>query len=418
MQRGSDGTQLLQRGTATSRNAHLHGNRHRHSHPESLAHCEDFHEDQQYCESLPHCNYTEAAGLCHVLIAWFHVMKTGGSFGTTLAHHANSSLPERAHMPSGTDPSDIEDVNVAPPTPEDEERQGEDNFFNYKYPYYIWFKDVFWHDLHNPGNHVPIDDVSFEEWSGNFYGMLRHPEERMVSSFLHFADGQGDIRDYSRRLWGAQTKMLSGRDGVDHRAAIHCEFEPDIDSWAVPVLEAAAANSSDTSAQVIGELCNSSAEDNVELALERLSTGFAFVGLTEQWDLSICLFHRMFDTPCLEVEFENMRPSNSGILSERDELLSLIEEDPDPWDNVIYERAEELFWGRILRYDVTRESCSRTCNVVPEVWQKDEKYARQEDKLSLLQATRSGRRQARRKELIGEDPDNEYDWPGRLQYSD
>ena len=36
----------------------------------------------------------------------------------------------------------------------------------------------------------------------------------------------------------------------------------------------------------------------------------AFVGMTEAWDLSVCLFHAMFGGECLAVEFNNSRPSS------------------------------------------------------------------------------------------------------------
>merc|ERR1719156_455886 len=37
-------------------------------------------------------------------VAWFHVPKCGTSFGTTLAHYANSSIPLEARIPDARDP--------------------------------------------------------------------------------------------------------------------------------------------------------------------------------------------------------------------------------------------------------------------------------------------------------------------------
>jgi len=47
----------------------------------------------------------------------------------------------------------------------------------------------------------------------------------------------------------------------------------------------------------------------IKLAEDRLINDFAFVGLTEQWDESICLFHQMLGGVAREVEFENVRQS-------------------------------------------------------------------------------------------------------------
>ena len=38
---------------------------------------------------------------------------------------------------------------------------------------------------------------------------------------------------------------------------------------------------------------------------------FAFVGLTEEWDLSVCLFHRMFGGECHVREFLDVRPGST-----------------------------------------------------------------------------------------------------------
>lgn len=35
----------------------------------------------------------------------------------------------------------------------------------------------------------------------------------------------------------------------------------------------------------------------IKLAEERLHNDFAFIGLTEEWDVSICLFHQVKTSP-------------------------------------------------------------------------------------------------------------------------
>ena len=47
-----------------------------------------------------------------------------------------------------------------------------------------------------------------------------------------------------------------------------------------------------------------------EAALARLPK-LGFVGLTDQWDLSVCLWHAKFGGECLPAEFKNVRPART-----------------------------------------------------------------------------------------------------------
>merc|ERR1712107_340610 len=53
-------------------------------------------------------------------------------------------------------------------------------------------------------------------------------------------------------------------------------------------------------------------EAEIALAKDRLITGFAFVGLTHEWDLSVCLFHAKFGGACNKREFQNIRSAKDG----------------------------------------------------------------------------------------------------------
>merc|ERR1719469_93252 len=54
---------------------------------------------------------------------------------------------------------------------------------------------------------------------------------------------------------------------------------------------------------------NSTIMPQKQIAMDRVRK-FKFVGLTSQWELSICLFHTMFGGTCLPVEFSNLRRGN------------------------------------------------------------------------------------------------------------
>eukprot|EP00927_Polykrikos_kofoidii_P037457 TRINITY_DN3160_c0_g1_i1.p1 TRINITY_DN3160_c0_g1~~TRINITY_DN3160_c0_g1_i1.p1 ORF type:complete len:379 (+),score=46.68 TRINITY_DN3160_c0_g1_i1:72-1208(+) len=285
---------------------------------------------RRVCLAKSGCGWS--GGRCGLRIAWLHVMKTGGSFGTTLAHYANVSLPKTAHIPSGVNESDPEDTIA-------EGSQGEDNFFKYKYPVEDWFNGVFLHPG-NPGNHIPIDAAMYDRWRGSFVGLFRQPERRVLSAWHHFGTTRTNLSNFALEVQGQQASMLSlGRAGW---AKISCEFGKYVDGI---------------------DQCPLVQEPNVTLAIERLD-GFAFVGLLEEYDLSVCLFHLRFGGDCLPVEFENMRPGEyvSDMKKQAQQVeLDLLAEHPDPYDTPVYKAASQRFWIDVAKYEANPRTCSEIC---------------------------------------------------------
>ncbi|CAJ1388636.1 unnamed protein product [Effrenium voratum] len=136
----------------------------------SKAFCEQF--DQSRCGTNPLCGWNQGLSRCQAYIAWFHPMKCGSTFGATLAHFANGSLPEAAHMPSCGYIQESDEATYGAPLMKEDScpggNQGPFEFFVYKYPSENWFSNTFW--LHpgkkdvDPGNHRPIPDDEFEQW--------------------------------------------------------------------------------------------------------------------------------------------------------------------------------------------------------------------------------------------------------------
>jgi hypothetical protein len=254
-------------------------------------------------------------------------MKTGTSFGTTLAHFANASLPRTARIPSGMNATDPEDTIIRG-------HKAAGTFFQVKYPVSVWFDDVFKHPG-NPSGHAPVSADEYEIWKGNLFGMFRDPARRAQSAWHHFARGKGNLSEFAISIRGQQASMLSLGDAARQRR--YCE---------------------------VGKArCNNLEVPNVTLAIERLE-GFAFVGLTEEFDLSICLFHRMFGGECLDVEFVNMRKGAYNKRRDQERLdseLAMLKAQGDPWDTPFYEAASRRFWSDVEKYDVTRKTCRSTC---------------------------------------------------------
>jgi hypothetical protein len=119
-------------------------------------------------------------------------------------------------------------------------------------------------------------------------------------------------------------------------------------------------------AQASGIGCNSLShvcesfdeEPNTALAVDRLA-GFRFVGLTEHWELSMCLFVRMTGTQCRQNFFENTRQSTPSNATARAEPFDSQFYDDD--DQRVYEAARVRFWSDVRRYDVSAETCKSAC---------------------------------------------------------
>ena len=241
-------------------------------------------------------------------IAWVHIPKCGTSFGNTLVHWANLSLPADATV--GTDARE----------------------FMTGYAPRRWFFDqgnIFWMKDGNFGNHNSILAHVYRTWRGRFVGMFRSPAQRAESAYRHFGSHVSKA-EYALRIRGSATTMLAGQS-----YGLNCVWPKRFNC--------------------------SKVTPNIDLALARLS-GFAFVGLTELYDLSVCLFHVMFHGPCLPVEFSNTRPAAAhGRVPDEYTAWS-------PWGGIIdgddwrlYAEATRMFWAALHTYRVNELVCQRVC---------------------------------------------------------
>merc|ERR1712032_1268443 len=95
---------------------------------------------------------------------------------------------------------------------------------------------------------------------------------------------------------------------------------------------------------------------DTKLAISRLQ-GFKFIGLVEHWALSICLFHAMIGGECLPSEFVNTRPARPT--STFRESRNLFDDLLDPFDEPLYEKASDIFWGNVNKYNVSHTACKK-----------------------------------------------------------
>lgn len=252
-------------------------------------------------------------------IRWLHVPKTGTSFMNTVWHHA-------CDVPRDASAADFEGFY---------ERE-----FAKRYPPARYCPHLI---DHSPATHKPIGAA---EWAAHaparaFVTMLREPKSRAFSAFRH---GHHCIQDCSPEN-PAVPACVAVRDPA-RRAA--CK----------PVRAAASAREYAELAavrgcavrMVAGRPCNDAAAPSaaeLALALDRLREGFGFVGLVEEWRLSVCLFHRLYGGAPLPVESQAVRVQSAGAtpLPTRPRFFRLMP--TDPHDGELYAAAVDTFRRRV-----------------------------------------------------------------------
>lgn len=173
--------------------------------------------------------------------------------------------------------------------------------------------------------HLPIElGVGWNNWNkhrGTFVGMFRPPEKRLLSNFLHNQQDVPGMQNmsfalYARSTAGCVVRLLNGEA---------CRREA---TMGVPI-----------------------SESMVSAAVRRLH-GFAFVGLTDEWELSVCLFHKMFGGNCHAREFRNLRPGSYPR-----QLTPRMSQAIDPFDSAVFARARAIFQANLAKHNVTPDSC-------------------------------------------------------------
>jgi len=248
-------------------------------------------------------------------LIWVHISKTGTGMLNTLYNHP------------GICPNATQEARASPVGVEDE-----------------WFYDHYPREEACPGSfnlsysgrgHLGFGPY-FRGNQGHAIAMFRQPEQRAISAyywsksqlFVHTPELKtATIREYAIAVQGCQTKMLA-EDGYPEGPS------PCVVSYIPPT------------------------DRMVQVSLQRLRHGFAFVGITDKWDLSLCLFHKMFGGDCTVSEFTNTRP---GPASSSSYDIAVLDGWTDKFDRPVYELALTMFEEELRKYGVSHESCRAWC---------------------------------------------------------
>ena len=91
-------------------------------------------------------------------------------------------------------------------------------------------------------------------------------------------------------------------------------------------------------------------------------TDFSFVGILEEYDLSVCLFRSTFGGPCQSFMFDNVHlAGNHGTVTQNTSSThyntAVLQDFEDCADRALYNYGSDIFAQTLLRYDVTVASC-------------------------------------------------------------
>jgi len=166
--------------------------------------------------------------------------------------------------------------------------------------------------------------------ASNGMGLFRDPLQRMLSGFHHDQHGARDMGkldavSYARDQEGLQTKYLWGK--IPAKGCLDSDF------------------------------CR---QGKIQEAITSMNQ-MAFVGITDKWDLSICLFHTKFGGHCLQDEFGNTRPNPERDSDSYRYDESVLHGWTDRYDGPLYEAVLERFEKDIADNKVTPESCAQLC---------------------------------------------------------
>lgn len=234
-------------------------------------------------------------------------------------------------------------------------------------------------------SHDAISNDAAIKFHGRFVGFFRDPLARAVSTLRDFGrEATMSQAAALQRTAGTQTRMLSGQaKGTECNsvAALTCQSQP------------ACVNAS--------AFCPANRPPaNTTLALTRLARGFAFVGLTDAWPLSVCLFHRMHGGECTIDDLEDAHPTGdptepsvNPVFDDEATLYAASARFSDPDDDAIFSAAKDMFCTALRDYDVSHASCRASiCPVAAaHLYEVDASEARHGEIASMCPGREGGR---------------------------
>jgi len=264
-------------------------------------------------------------------MGWLHMPKTGTSFAISLMRTANGSLPLDADVRKCDCTQEC--LHVV---------QGVDLLL--RYPLRETAPGIFW--TKKSGDFTDHQSLTAANGAtpflGRLFAMFREPFDRAWSAYQFFEmeePGEKGLAPvsfaaYTKRIRGNAVAMLTGqiRNGL---VCLDKDFDP------------------------LQETTNVSCPKfvpNVDAAIRRLND-FAFVGLQEEWPLSVCLLHAAHGGTCSpDVENADSRPTPKGFNIVRPTQTPEL---TDPYDTALYAAVKSRFWADVHKHGLSQTVCEQ-----------------------------------------------------------
>jgi len=206
----------------------------------------------------------------------------------------------------------------------------------------VWCDQARLHCDQNPHHtHQFLDEETYQIYKGKFVALFRQPEQRLLSAWYDDSD-----------IFRADPFIPAcAENRTPERLMSMDEFKGHFGSWETKQLVGKAPPPTQAPAQ-------QPQQADVLMALERLREGFAFVGLQEEWSLSICLFHAKFGGPCRSLEFLDTRPDNRRTNATSTYDTAILNGWVDESDRPVYAEAVKIFNADLEKFGVSHESCT------------------------------------------------------------
>mmetsp|Transcript_1631 Transcript_1631/g.4232 ORF Transcript_1631/g.4232 Transcript_1631/m.4232 type:complete len:383 (+) Transcript_1631:85-1233(+) len=257
---------------------------------------------------------------------YLHLPKTGGGFANTIAHAVCAQeLPEHYYM-------------IGPKSLAKSNYSCRHRFARFD------------------EGHQPLSGWDFEKLpepaAAHVVTLFREPQQRLLSGFYHHRHDCPSIR--LSRFCFAEDSDSAECLALSSAAATSEELEP-----------YGRCVGSCQARLVAGYRCAGDVPmpEDLAKALDRIDR-FAFVGLTEEFSRSVCLFHLRFGGRCLDVEFVNSRQGGHSSNVSTGYSTTAVSDYVNitlAADVSVYNRAKARFWREVLEYGATDEACSRVC---------------------------------------------------------
>jgi len=174
---------------------------------------------------------------------------------------------------------------------------------------------------------------------GSAVTLIRNPEQRILSSFhdnyhdwLLTTPPKSEV-DFARVNAGCQVRMMVRTEAARGDFAKAC-------------------------------MQNIPTKQEVTLATTVLRRDFSFVGILEEYDLSVCLFRTMFGGPCLPVMFNNVHKAATNATNKTTSATvydtSVLHGFSDWADQSLYDEGIQIFYEMLVQYNVSEDVC-QTC---------------------------------------------------------